>query len=70
LVHYLQANEHFLSEVEQIFPDKNLEIVVACQIGMRGPPATLAMHSAGYSNALNLEGGLNAWKAFRLPTVH
>ncbi|CAL8463296.1 g2830 [Coccomyxa elongata] len=65
----LKANEQFLSEVEQILPDKDQDIVVACQIGMRGPPATLAMRSAGYTNAYNVKGGLNAWKAINLPTI-
>lgn len=41
--------------------DKNAEIVVHCKSGMRSAKAQKAMQEAGFTNVLNMKGGILAW---------
>jgi len=41
--------------------DKNAEIVVYCHSGARSARATQMLRNAGYANAKNLAGGIDAW---------
>ena len=45
-------------------------LVVYCSSGVRSLFAAHSLRSVGYSNVMSLEGGLSAWKALSLPTVH
>ena len=41
--------------------DQSKEIVVICQSGMRSSQAAKQLKKAGFSNILNVSGGMNAW---------
>ncbi len=51
------------------FPDKNARIVVHCGQDLRSPLATRALNDLGYRNAVNMVGGLKAWKEAGYPVV-
>ncbi|HSO11213.1 MAG TPA: rhodanese-like domain-containing protein [Anaerolineales bacterium] len=48
-------------------PAKDAPIVVHCVSGHRASIVLIGLRLAGYTNAVNLAGGLNAWKAAKLP---
>jgi len=50
-----------LSQNLELLPDLDAEIIVICQGGARAMLATAALHTLGYSNAVNLQGGMGAW---------
>jgi rhodanese-related sulfurtransferase len=56
-------------KVAMIIPDKNAKIIVYCALDLRGPLATRAMNELGYKNAVNMVGGLKAWKEAGYPVV-
>lgn len=43
------------------FNDKNAEIIVYCQSGGRSALAVEALQKLGYTQAVSMEGGYNAW---------
>ena len=47
--------------------DKAAELVVYCHVGIRSTQAVAFLRRAGFSNARNLQGGIDAW-ARRLGT--
>jgi len=55
-----------LAELPQ---DKAAPMVVYCKSGHRGALAQMALIMNGYTDVLNLGGGLNAWIAAELPVV-
>lgn len=48
-------------------PAKDAPIVVNCVSGHRGSIVVMGLRLMGYTNVSNLAGGLNAWKAAKLP---
>ncbi len=52
---------------EKVIPDKNAKVIVYCGVDLRGPLATKTLNELGYANAVNIIGGLNAWKAAGYP---
>jgi rhodanese-related sulfurtransferase len=56
-------------KVEKIIHDKHSKILVYCGIDLRGPLATKTLNDLGYKKAVNMIGGLEAWKAAGYPTV-
>lgn len=56
-------------KISTMIPDKNSMIIVYCGIDLRGPLATRTLNEMGYKNAVNIAGGLNAWKAAGYPIV-
>jgi len=56
-------------KVNMVIPDKNAKVVVYCSDDRRGPLATRALNDLGYKNAVNIIGGLNAWKEAGYPTA-
>ena len=54
-------------KVALIIPDKNSKIVVYCGLDLRGPLAAKTLNDLGYTNAVNMAGGLKAWKAAGYP---
>ena len=49
-------------KVALVIPDKNAKIIVFCGLDLRGPLATKSLNEMGYMNAVNMTGGLKAWK--------
>jgi rhodanese-related sulfurtransferase len=54
-------------KVNMAIPDKNVKVVVYCSVDLRGPLATKTLNDLGYKNAVNIIGGLNAWKEAGYP---
>ena len=43
--------------------------MVSCQVGRRGAFATKALQDEGYTQVVNLKGGLSEWSDAGLPTT-
>ncbi|HYA85784.1 MAG TPA: rhodanese-like domain-containing protein [Nitrospirota bacterium] len=54
-------------KVAMIIPDKNAKIIVYCGLDLRGRLATKTLNDLGYKNAINMVGGLKAWKEAAYP---
>jgi len=52
-----------------MIPDKNARIIVYCGLDLRSPLATKTLNDLGYKNAVNMVGGLKAWKEAGYPLV-
>jgi rhodanese-related sulfurtransferase len=52
-----------------IIPDKTKKIIVYCGIDRRSPLATKTLNDFGYKNAINMIGGLKAWKEVGYPVA-
>jgi rhodanese-related sulfurtransferase len=52
-----------------MLPDKKARIVVYCGLDLRSPLATRTLNELGYANAVNMAGGLKAWKAAGYPVA-
>lgn len=48
-----------VAEAPKIIPDKNKAIILYCQSGARSKKATEMLENMGYSNVVNVAGGLN-----------
>lgn len=55
------------SRIEQVASDKSAPVVVYCAAGARSAFGVKALEQLGYTNAVNLDGGFNAWKTAALP---
>ncbi|MCS6992434.1 MAG: rhodanese-like domain-containing protein [Anaerolineales bacterium] len=60
--------QELFKSVEKL-PAKDTPIVIYCVSGHRGSIAMMGLRLMGYTNVRNLAGGLNAWKAAKLPVV-
>lgn len=60
--------QEIFSNLEKL-PAKDAPIVVNCVSGHRGSIVAMGLRLLGYENVMNLAGGLNAWKAAKLPVV-
>jgi rhodanese-related sulfurtransferase len=60
---------NFFASLDQIPADKDARIIVLCASGHRGGIVMMAMRLMGYTNVINLNGGLNGWKAAGMPVV-
>ncbi|PWH11922.1 MAG: hypothetical protein DDG60_15825 [Anaerolineae bacterium] len=60
--------QELFTSVEKL-PAKETPIVIYCVSGHRGSIAMMGLRLMGYTNVRNLAGGLNAWKAAKLPVV-
>jgi rhodanese-related sulfurtransferase len=49
-------------KVGTVIPDKDARIVVCCGLDLRSPAATRTLNDLGYRNAVNMTGGLKAWR--------
>ncbi len=56
-------------KVAMIIPDKHSKIIVYCGLDLRAPLATKTLNDLGYKKAVNMIGGLEAWKQAGYPTV-
>ncbi len=57
------------SNLDQIPADKDARIIVLCASGHRGGITMMALRLMGYTNVINLNGGLNGWKAAGMPVA-
>lgn len=64
----INFNDALFSEKVNVL-DKEARYIVNCQMGGRSARATSLMQELGFKNAMNLEGGINAWKEAGLPVV-
>lgn len=60
---------NLLNSLDQLPAEKDARIVVYCRTGHRGSVATMALQLLGYTNVVNLAGGLNGWKAASMPVA-
>ena len=54
---------------EAVTVDKNAEIVVSCHHGGRSAQMVMFLRSQGWTNAVNLDGGIHAWAIEIDPSV-
>lgn len=70
--HHL-SRAHFESRVEDVLPDKDVEVVIYCASGVRSAFAAKTLKELGYKNVSNMMGGFNRWKDlgfdFSMPRV-
>ena len=59
----------FFANLDKVPADKDARIVVLCASGHRGGIVMMAMRLMGYTNVVNLNGGLNGWKAASMPVA-
>lgn len=57
------------TSLDQIPADKDARIIVLCASGHRGGITMMALRLMGYTDVINLNGGLNAWKAAGMPVM-
>jgi rhodanese-related sulfurtransferase len=55
------------TEVLKKFKDK--VVIACCESGMRSGAAARVLQAQGFTKAVNLKGGLQAWRAENLPLV-
>lgn len=53
----------FQEKYEDVLTDKNATIVVQCRSGKRSMNACMFLLSKGYTDLINVEGGILAWAA-------
>lgn len=62
-----------LGQLQQRLPEisgyKNQPVVLICRSGRRSAQALKLLEQAGFSAAVNLEGGMNAWQKAGLPVI-
>jgi len=70
--HHL-SRAHFESRVEDVLPDKEEEVVVYCQSGVRSAFAARTLQELGYKKVSSMRGGFTRWKdlgyAFAVPRI-
>lgn len=59
---YVGYNTFNLKKTLKILPDKNATIVVYCTLGVRSEDIAEKLKKEGYTNVLNLFGGIFEWK--------
>ena len=59
----------FFASLDQVPADKDARIVVLCASGHRGAIIMMALRLMGYTDVVNLAGGLGAWKTANMPVV-
>jgi molybdopterin/thiamine biosynthesis adenylyltransferase/rhodanese-related sulfurtransferase len=60
---YLEQN------VEGVVPDRSGPVVVYCASGVRSAYGTATLGQLGYTDVVNMVGGIEAWKRLGLPVV-
>jgi rhodanese-related sulfurtransferase len=56
-------------KVRMMLPDRNAKIIVYCGLDLRSPLATRTLNDLGYMNAVNMTGGLKAWREAGFPVA-
>lgn len=60
--------EEMMANLDML-PEKDAKIVIYCKSGHRGAMAAQALLMNGYTNVVNMGGGIGAWTAAELPVV-
>jgi rhodanese-related sulfurtransferase len=50
-------------QIEEIEDLKNEEIIIHCRSGMRSMQACMMLETFGFTNTVNVEGGILAWSS-------
>jgi molybdopterin/thiamine biosynthesis adenylyltransferase/rhodanese-related sulfurtransferase len=56
-----------LDQIEAAVPNRDEELVLYCRSGARSGRMTAALQQAGYTNVVNMAGGILEWEANALP---
>ncbi len=59
---YVGYNFFQIDSIQKKIPNKNKNIVVYCSLGIRSETIAKKLKKAGYTNVLNLYGGIFEWK--------
>ncbi|WP_282123696.1 rhodanese-like domain-containing protein [Algibacter mikhailovii] len=59
-----------LDHITKQLPDKNADIVVYCSLGIRSEDIAEHLKKVGYTNVMNLYGGIFEWKNHDLPVYN
>lgn len=59
---YVGYNYFQIDSVQQKLPKKDAKIVIYCSLGIRSETIAKKLKKAGYTNVLNLYGGIFEWK--------
>lgn len=59
---YVGYQNFDLKKVKKAFPNKEIKIVVYCTLGVRSEDIAEKLKKDGYTNVLNLFGGIFEWK--------
>lgn len=59
---YVGYDDFNLNSVKKQIQNKNVKIVVYCSLGVRSETIGIKLKEAGYTNILNLYGGIFEWK--------
>lgn len=62
------SRAHFESRVEDVLPDKDADVVVYCQSGVRSAFSVKTLAELGYTKVSSMKGGINRWKDLGYPT--
>ncbi len=54
-------------KIEEVIPDKSQEIFVNCHSGSRSTQAVHILEDMGYTNVINLQGGILGWERAGYP---
>lgn len=57
------------SRLAEIQKYKNKPVAVVCRSGRRSAQAVELLRKAGFTQAVNVEGGMNAWESAGLPVI-
>lgn len=58
-VAFTKPNPEFVTQAQQLFPDKSSKLLLVCQEGLRANSAVDELEDVGYTNLAVLEKGLN-----------
>ncbi|TLX22348.1 molybdopterin-synthase adenylyltransferase MoeB [Thermomonas fusca] len=61
------VREDLLKDPDAHLPDRDAEILLLCQAGVRSLACVQALQAQGYRNLASVEGGTRAWEAAGLP---
>jgi rhodanese-related sulfurtransferase len=59
----------FETKYETILKDKNIQVVIHCRSGKRSMNACMFLLSKGFTNLVNVEGGIMSWIASDFPVI-
>ncbi|CAM9737281.1 unnamed protein product [Discosporangium mesarthrocarpum] len=57
----MKVNPNFVQQVNEMFPEKDVRLLVGCQMGSRSAQAASWLEDAGYTAVYNVEGGYSMW---------
>lgn len=67
------SRAHFESRIEDVFPDKDTEVVVYCASGVRSVFSAKTLKDLGYAKVSSMSGGFSRWKDlgydFKIPRI-